>query len=61
MKPKKGDKIYWKGTFTKVFYDSIITSVRSKDKIVRIVKDPDGDNPLPYIHYWIDFDEIIIK
>jgi hypothetical protein len=61
MKPKKGDKILWKGTFTKKLYDCIITSVRIQEKVVRVVKDPDGKNPLPYIYYWIDFDEIIVK
>lgn len=44
MKIKRGDKIQWVGRFTKKTFDCIVSNVKRKDGLIRIVADPEGKN-----------------
>ena len=61
MNIRKGQKIIWVGRFTKKKFDCIISNPKTKGGCILIKPDPTGENPLPYHHYYIDIEEIILK
>jgi hypothetical protein len=58
---KVGDKVEWVGRFTKKKFDCIVKNVNRKDNLIRIVADKEAENPLIYLNYYVEPEELNLK
>lgn len=56
-----GDKVQWFHEASNNIYDCIVRVVKRRDDLVRIKADKYGENPLPYIYYWVEPSELNLK
>ncbi len=53
-----GDRVTWISPFTKRKFSCIISNLKRKDHLIKIIPDKDGSLPLTYNHFYVEENDL---